>query len=321
LPIEKPILVTGGPRTGTTWVGRVIAEANSVRYIHEPLNTGNQRCACGLKVDRWFKFISPQDAPIFKTHFAHQLGQPYHLFNLQNLANDLSTQGKTKSTLRTLKNFSDSFFKSRALLKAPLAIFSAGWLSSTFKMDVLILIRHPAAFVSSYKSLNWSHSWSDFLDQPLLMSEHLSPFEKEIQDYYTNEHDLVDQAALLWKLIHYMILKYRRSHPEWIYVRHEDLSLDPMLGFQKIFDHLDLKFSSKVMKMIGQTIDPQNPIDTEDPYSIKRNSYENIGKWRNRLSPQEIKRVRTIVADVAGKFYTESDWGETIAEAKMGFTI
>jgi hypothetical protein len=35
---RHPILVTGTPRSGTTWVGKIIATSPSVGYIKEPFN-------------------------------------------------------------------------------------------------------------------------------------------------------------------------------------------------------------------------------------------------------------------------------------------
>ena len=313
---RKPILVTGGPRTGTTWVGRVIAKDNSVHYIHEPFNIGNRRCTCGFKVDHWFHFVCSQNDSDSITHFTHLLGSPLHRYNLLNLVQDLGSQRNQMANLRTLKKFAGSLFKPKTLLKDPLAVFSAEWLASTSNMDVLVMIRHPASFVSSYKSRNWSHPMSHFLEQPLLMRKYLSPFEEEIRDHEANEHDIAAQVALLWKFIHFMILIYQNAHPNWIFVRYEDLVLNPMMGFQKIFAQLGLTFSAKIIKMIEETSNPRNPMDPEMPYSIKQNSVENLWKWKNRLSSQEIDKIRTVVVGIVGEFYTEESWVDPQAIAE-----
>ena len=80
-------------------------------------------------------------------------------------------------------------------MKAPLGVFSAGWLASTFDLDVVILIRHPAAVAHSYKRLQWRHPFSDFLRQPKLMEEHLSSFAPQIERYARTEQNLVDQET------------------------------------------------------------------------------------------------------------------------------
>jgi len=35
---QKPILVTGSHRSGTTWAGKMISACPNVGYIHEPFN-------------------------------------------------------------------------------------------------------------------------------------------------------------------------------------------------------------------------------------------------------------------------------------------
>ncbi len=46
----------------------------------------------------------------------------------------------------------------RPLIKDPIGLFSYKWLVSKFDMDVLVLIKHPAAFVSSLKKNGHSPS-------------------------------------------------------------------------------------------------------------------------------------------------------------------
>lgn len=135
-------------------------------------------------------------------------------------------------------------------MKDPIAVFSAETLASLFDMDVIVTIRHPAAIVNSYKALNWNHPFSHFLNQPELMEEHLAPFRPEIEEFAKTEYDIVDQTALLWKLIHYMIIKYRETQTEWIFVRYEDLASDPIEGYRKIFDKIKLPISDRTRHVI-----------------------------------------------------------------------
>ena len=62
----------------------------------------------------------------------------------------------------------------RPLLKDPIAIMSCEWLAETFNMDVIVVIRHPAAFVASLKVAGWefafvneyvSVSFCDFINE------------------------------------------------------------------------------------------------------------------------------------------------------------
>jgi hypothetical protein len=98
-----------------------------------------------------------------------------------------------------------------------------------------VRIRHPAAFAGSLQK-QWTHPFSHFLRQ-----HHLQPFADDIRSFACEERDVVDQAALLWNVIHTMILEYQETFPDWIYLRHEDLSRDPVAGFRSLFERLDLE--------------------------------------------------------------------------------
>ena len=171
-----------------------------------------------------------------------------------------------------------------------------------------VLIRHPAAFVSSYKKLNWGHPLSHFLDQPLLMKAHLAPFEREIEDFAKNQHDIIDQASLLWKLNHHVILKYRQTHKNWIFLHYEDLSIDPLSEFRKLFRQLDLEFSGRIERKIQEQSRARQFANSPDPYSIARNSEHMVKIWQERLTQREIERIRMLVEDLANAYYSSQGW-------------
>ena len=95
-------------------------------------------------------------------------------------------------------------------------------------MDVLVLIRHPGAFVGSILKQGWDHDFNDFLAQPLMMRDQLEPFEDEIRRYAGEPQSRLDQAILLWNLIHHQILRFREGRPAWDFRLHEDLSREPV---------------------------------------------------------------------------------------------
>ena len=157
---------------------------------------------------------------------------------------------------------------------------------------------------------NWRHPFSHFLMQPLLMKEHLFPFEDEIRYFVEEERDIVDQAALLWKLIHYMILRFRESHPNWLFIRHEDLSMSPLNGFKSLFSKIGLEFSEQVAEVVKDHSSLDSPAASNSNYfkDVQRNSISNIRNWRNRLTSSEIERIKSRVHEVSKEYYSENEW-------------
>jgi hypothetical protein len=193
-----------------------------------------------------------------------------------------------------------------------MAFFSADWMAARFDMDVVMVIRHPAAFVSSIKKLNWRHPFSHFLGQPALMRDHLDCFADDIREYAAHEHDLIDEAILLWKLIHFRMIQYRKLHPDWIFIRHEDLSRAPLEQFRELYRRLGLEFTGHAQQVIESFSSPANPGETDvmigTDATLMRNSFSNIWNWKNRLTPPEIERIRYNTENIWRAFYADEDW-------------
>ena len=56
-------------------------------------------------------------------------------------------------------------------------------------------------------------------------------------------HDVLDEAALLWRITTYMTIELRRAHPGWSFYRYEDLVDDPARRFSEMFGRFNLPFS------------------------------------------------------------------------------
>jgi len=194
------------------------------------------------------------------------------------------------------------------IIKDPIAFFSASWLAERFDMNVLVMLRHPAAFCSSLKLKDWRFDFSSFLNQPLLMEQYLQRFDADIREYAANEKDIISQAALLWNCIYHTVGVYQEKHPEWMFVRHEDLSKDPVAQFQKICQSFDVKFTDKMQTLILDSSGAHNPKEQQPNNEFVRDSKANITNWKERLSKAEIQFIKEKTKDVSKAFYTESDW-------------
>jgi hypothetical protein len=286
----------------------MIACAPSVAYISEPFGLNRPLGTCGVPIRYWFTYISGDNEQDFHNGIKKTLEFRF------DMTEQWHTLRTPRSIARAAKIYLDfiryRFSNARALLKDPIAVFSAPWLAEKFDMDVVVMIRHPAAFASSLKLLNWTHPFSHFLKQPLLIEDHLYPFETEIKKFACEEQEILDQAALLWKLIYYMVLRYKEQYPNWIFVRHEDLSRDPINGFRTIFRELDLEFTQYAADRIKRHSLSADTTDVSQvsPGSISRDSLSNISHWKNRLTKAEIERLKSLVWEISQNFYSEQEW-------------
>ena len=196
-------------------------------------------------------------------------------------------------------------------MKDPVAVFSAPWLARHFDMNVVVMIRHPAAFCSSLKKLNWRFDFNDFLAQPQIMREtRLADFESEIRYFAENEQEIILQGALLWNCMYAVINEYRMRYPGWLFLKHEELSMDPVDSFRKVYAELGLEFTTSVRTAIEESSGEQNPSEPEtgDEFSLRRNSKENVSNWKSRLTDREILTIKERTSDVSRLFYSDLEW-------------
>lgn len=295
--MKNNILVSGSHRSGSTWTGKVIAKAKGVRYVHEPFNIRIYRPYSPLKYTFEYLNGSPKSHQEEVRNYINSFSTLYSPYNLKKLVNF--------NPLRDRKHAFDDFnavFADRAIIKDPIALMSAEWIDENFDWDIVILIRHPAAFVASLKVKNWQFNFRQYRDQNLLMKDFMMDYSAMIDEYIEHKKDIADQGILLWNIIHDIISYYREKHNNWYFVKHEDLSMNPIAEFEKMFSFLNLEFDNEVKKYIEEST------SSEARTELTRNSIRNIKAWKRRLSTKEIERIKTGTKRVWPKFYSESDW-------------
>lgn len=303
---RKPILVTGSHRSGTTWTGKCLLLAPHTGYIHEPFNIAIKIGVIENPFNNWFQYICEENSDHYRKvlrkviHYEYPLGSNLARVRTARMAAKIA-RDQGISLLHKIK-------ADTPIVKDPIALFSAEWLRKTFDMNILVMIRHPAAFASSLKIKNWKFDFNNFLNQPLLMDRYLGVFEKEIRECVENKKDIIDQAILLWNCIHHTINIYQQDNPEWLFVRHEDVSNEPIDQFQSIYEAFDLELTSKAKSMILKSSGVHNPTEQQSSNEFVRNSKANVFNWKNRLTQNEIERIREKTYEISSIFYNEQAW-------------
>ncbi|MBL8091483.1 MAG: sulfotransferase domain-containing protein [Anaerolineales bacterium] len=304
--MNNPILVTGSHRSGTTWVGKMLSANEDVAYISEPLNLLHRTGVFRVPVKYWYTYINKENEIEYLPAFQELLNFQYHLWL------EIKSLRSIKDFLRMGRDFR-IFSKAnlegqRALIKDPFALFSSAWFAEKLNCQVVITLRHPAGFTSSLKRLGWNFDFDNLLNQPLLMRDHLEKDRHAMQS--VDKNDIVTQGALLWKFIYRFVHLTSSLFPRFNLVRHEDLSLDPVTGFQNLYQKLGLDFTEKVKTKIINSSSSENPnkLSKNKTHSVNLDSRANLDNWKKILTPEEITRIRNITEDVSHHFYSEQDW-------------
>ncbi len=302
----SPILVTGAHRTGTTWVGKMLAASPRTAYISEPLNAWHRPGVLDAPVEKWYTYLCAENESVYLPAFHKTLAFRYGLWR------EMRALRSRKDALRMGRDLAiflrGRLFRQRPLLKDPFAVFSILWFAERLGCQVVVTVRHPAAFASSLKRLNWPFDFHDLLSQPLLVRDWLEEERPAMESMPAD--DIIGQAALLWRMIYRVVARTRDLLPSLVVVRHEDLSRDPLPGFRALYAALDLDFTPQVQRTILNASSSENPkeLSKQKVHAVKLDSRANLDNWKKRLSAAEIERIRRISGEIAASFYPDSEW-------------
>lgn len=299
---KKHILVTGSHRSGSTWVERIINNAHGVFYVQEPFNITHKEKNSTFPFKYWYEYIS-DDFPRKTQETVHAYLRSYIDFSIRARITELKYIYSRKTLYKIVGRQFIRRNNKRILFKDPIAFMSAPWLAKQLPAQVVVLIRHPAAFVASLKKKSWTFDFSNFTNQKRIMEDVLFPFKDQIEEYALSNPDIISQGILLWNIIHSIILDYKTKYEEeWYFVRHEDLSLNPINEFKNLFKYLNLEMDDKTIEAIR--------VSTTSKRSslLHRDSKKNIHSWKKRLTPEEIERIKTGTQALFPSFYSKSYW-------------
>lgn len=303
-----PILVTGSHRSGTTWVGALLASSGEIHNIHEPFNPGLYRAWSRVPMPAWFMHIDAHNSDIFEADAEAIVTLRPPAGAMWRRAEGLRQKARVVIEVAGASRARRS--GKRPLMKDPIALLSAEWLNRRFGVRPLVLVRHPAAFLSSILRLGWRLDFSNLSRQEHLLDDLLEPFAAEIEAAVATDMDLLDNGILQWRVFNHVVAQYRQRHPDWLVMRYEDLAADPLGRARGLYHALGLTWTDEAARAISDLSASNNvaEVDGSDRGGVRRDSSEAMWTWLSRLSTAQVGEIRERTADVAEAFYSEADW-------------
>jgi hypothetical protein len=287
-------------------VGKVISTAENTQLFWEPFSPYNLKLYLNLPGKPWFYSVTDECSSEFKIRMTNLIENKFYK-NHTNRLNLLLKYKFSPRKIRLLYRLSQKKQFYIPILKDPLALFSSEWLHDNFETKNIVIVRHPAGFISSLIKNNWSFDFTNFDRQPALLSNELSKFQIKIKEQVHGDNDILNQGILLWNMIHEYIDQLKMKHPEWYFIKLEDLALQPLSEFERIFNYLEIPMTIEVLNMIRKTTSTSNKTEREKAVNlVHRNSKEIIDIWKKRLSKSEQLNIHDNCK--WSLFYSQNDW-------------
>lgn len=286
-----PILVTGMYRSGTTWVGAMLAPAG-LWHLHEPFNPNR-----GLWQDE-LAYATAADRRPDIDDLVRGLVRGRHRAVLR-----LPHAGHWFTPLRLLP-----FEPARVLLKDPSAALLSEYLVRQHGVRALVLFRHPAAIVRSFLRLEWP---TGSLVQGLLSSSHLmddwlAPMESSMMEA-VGRRDAVS-GTVLYACVARVLLGFVSRNPESMTrLTFEELCGDPVTAFRSLYEMLDLPYDDRVRDVHVRLSSADEERDR--PFVVTRSSAKVAQRWRRETSKGELETIREVWSRFRLPLYpAPADW-------------
>ncbi|MEV4289213.1 sulfotransferase [Nonomuraea bangladeshensis] len=290
-----PVLVTGLPRSGTSWAGKMLAAGGGLVYVNEPLNPQHPPGRCpgvlAAEVTHRFQYICDDNDEVWLPAFRDTVALRYRW------GAELRANHRPYDLARLLR-YGTAFACGRltgrrALLDDPFAVLSAGWFARRLGCRVIALVREPVSFVASWQRLGWRADLRDLLDQPLLVRDHP---ELAALDPAT---DRLAAIAALWRVTRTILA----GTPGILVVPYESLAADPLTGFRELYDHAGLPWTPAAARRIHRACTGPSSAGGAFRWSgLSRTAYRRMDSRQalatatRGLSQEDAARVRALTA-------------------------
>lgn len=280
---RNSILVAGTARSGTTWLGSIIASQVPCRMMFEPFNSGKVE---DFRQFYYFQYMRPTDVNSALQSYC----QTIFTGNIRNGWIDREIDN-LKPRYRLIKEIRVNLF-----LK---------WISLAFpEIPLLFIIRHPCAVALSRMQLDWATD-SDiepFLAQPKLIDDFLADKLDIIKSAKTDE----EKHAIIWCISNLVPLK-QFGPKELNVIFYENLVLQPEIEIPRIFQVINLPYENTVFAQANK------PSTTTIRSSAIVTGDNKVTRWKRNLSAKQIDNILSIV-EAFGLDYLYSGFGTPLTQ-------
>lgn len=272
-----PLLVTGVYRSGTTWIGAMLA-APGVWHVHEPFNP-NQ----GLW-DRELAYAPPEREHPGIDRLVGEILAGRHTGVVR-----LAYAGRWFSPIRILP-----LRPRRVLIKDPSAALMSAYLAVRHGVDGLVVFRHPAGVVGSFLRMGWStdRMVARLLEDEELAETRLAPFRTLLEEAATRRDPF--SGTVLYGCVNRVLWDFTEEHPSSLRrLAFEDLCDDPLGRFRDLYGRLDLAYDAAVRAAHeALCFSEPNRQGGYPPHEVRRSSAVMGERWKSELFPDELGVIR-----------------------------
>lgn len=269
---NEPVLVTGMPRSGTTWLARLLASAPGTALTgREPMNPRGRQYALGGTLSRWVRLeaLTPRQRRSLRTSYSGSNPRVYSRYGHHQWAAPLPW--------------------TRIIVKDPFAMLSMLAIHEETNARAVLLFRHPGAALTSYRRMGWTPDvgeLSPIVERVLATRGPIAGVEPE--PLGSGE---IDRMAWFWNALYGIALgDADRLGDSVLVLAHEDIAGSGVSFGKSVFNRLNLGWAEHIA---GQFVrdDASGPINDAALHNFDRDPSTVAHEWEARVAPEERQQL------------------------------
>jgi len=297
---NKQLIIAGSGRSGTTWIQDVLAEANGLRTVFEPLHPLGVSRARGLA----YRYVpADDDSPGLRRFFDDLLaGRIRGLWPDYRIRPDrfnILTHGvrefvwNARKLARHRRQYRDQRTRPSAVIKMIRANLMLSWIVRHYEVPVLLVVRHPCAVIASRLKIGGG-DW----DARKALGHYLGDrrLAEAVHGRYGVDITRTDRGpeatlAVVWCIENMLPLAWAAEFG-YAVVSYEGLLAEPEVEWPRVVQALGLSRlpPEHILKAPSQQVAPD--------LKNREIGVSNTARWRNELDDGQLERI----AGVLGEF-------------------
>jgi hypothetical protein len=262
---RRPVLVTGVPRSGTTWLARLLATAPGTALAgREPMNPRGRQYALGGTLDGWTRLREPTPGQERRLRAAYRGLNPF-----------VYSRYGTRQYAAPLPG-------TRMVVKDPCALLAIAPVSRITDAVPVLVYRHPGAVLASFRRMGWRPK----VDEVRALLPGLAP----------DDADPATELAAFWAAMHRAALDDLSGIPEAVIVSHSELAHSGATGGTSLFAALGLQPSERTTKELTKQ-GSQVAVAAGRLHDFDRAPAAVAEAWRTKLPAEDLETVERIAGE------------------------
>lgn len=263
-----PTLVSGAPRSGTTWLARLLANSSGTALLgREPMNPRRRGYALAGTLDGWTRLTTPNRRQVAALRRVYRGRNPW-------------TFGRYGR-----RQWAAPKPTTRVIVKDPFAMLSLPAITRITGASVVLIYRHPAAVLASYRRMGWSPDIDEL--RPIVA--------ESLGNRVRREGNEAETFGTFWAGLYDVALS-DLDGIEAAIVSHEELASGGVRAANRLFAALGLSPTGELEREFAHDRRDVR-VDDQALHHFDRDPAQVAEEWRHHVNANDLAAVEATTRD------------------------